>query len=930
MCLSPYLQQHLQLASEVPIATARNSSNKNNDNDAQASQDNLTTLRCLNCSTVLLTYPAAPTSSPMQPVSTELHQDQHGSSSSSIFYIDRSNSSKLIIGSKSIQELSDKSKNPDWSDLFRLVVPLGGNTSSRRSIDEDKFNTMAATPSSPSSASSSTKMKRTNSTGSGSSSNSSSHHATTKRHSSSSSHTQGTTAPLSPFQITARARIKQNRQTLEKDIQNMRDQFDVDAKRYLDQADSLTSRLRSASRAAAAKQRRTLSPSTKRTGSKLEDRNANNKDIDEDADDDNGFQSSTVIIKGGFDGPPSKATSPTRSQSIASTFISSTANQPITSPYLASSGNYPSLFSTLSGISASGHSNSNSGQFADEERDSTSRETEQRNGIVQPTAPQSPTFRRSRSPSPSRDSSKTTVSQSREQSRSRSTETPSRQAPFNNQKDVTAVPMFGSSYKRPALNLDRDVSQLETERAVREDEENGRGRTGSSSSNAAAVRQDRTKSSTVAPPVLSSSHVTRQLPAKPGGAWLRLNGLSPSPPKASTSSVEPRDGASRSPSKFADPEDDASAEHGLPSHRPNVHRDRHVSFKDPEEEEFDIKASVLLQIPAIEEEYAGEETEVPFDMDEDIVHSEEEDADSADEDEDATPSEVTVGEESNASALPSRSSVSPSSKSATPSRAASDSLSAVLKDPSSFIGSLRSRNLGEYSGNINVEQASSARRSGKAALSPDERANLGIQAQRLRDLLALDAPSHRGGKNRNRGNVTALLHGNGADGDEDIADHELDDLAPVSMATSLPISIGIPRFNRKEEFDFERKTSVPQKESMLVPRLAHSKKERTFVGALRLPALGEESESPVTSRATSPTGAVPISAGMSAQAETPGADQHSPPIPAQRDVSAREDVGVAIAARDEEAEEAKDQVKDLRSLDQFVPPHVSQYADIIW
>lgn len=178
-----------------------------------------------------------------------------------------------------------------------------------------------------------------------------------------------------------------------------------------------------------------------------------------------------------------------------------------------------------------------------------------------------------------------------------------------------------------------------------------------------------------------------------------------------------------------------------------------------------------------------------------------------------------------------------------------------------------------------------------------------------------------------------------------MTDEQLDILAPVSnLATSLPVAIGIPRFNKKEEYEFERKTSVPQKEGLLVPKFKNRK-----LGA-ELPVLEEAEErstSPQPSEQSVPNtqseqvtkGAVDVPGAKAIQQAEMKEEvsrmllDHSPPVPKGDATSAREDAQTAIMTEDdaergrrklEGSDPAEGESQDIDGKPQggFVPPHV--------
>lgn len=453
--------------------------------------------------------------------------------------------------------------------------------------------------------------------------------------------------------------------------------------------------------------------------------------------------------------------------------------------------------------------------------------------------------------------------------------------------------------RRPALNLMRDVSNLENKNDHTGEEQRGRSTTqpGTSLPTHSALRK------TGYQPNIAASYAPRQR-----GAWLRLNGVSPSPPvdrlmlDRELPEVEKKE-------EEVEAKEDADAE----SKRMSLSKHRHVSFKEPEDASSVEASPAPVEQPLEAEGLAPEEDdEVPFDMDEDI----EEDEPDGDE-EDGSFVAVEMGDQTDGSPQTARSSSLPRqagiagsltkttaslSEKADKRGDAAASLSALLNDPSSFIGSLKSRNYGI--GSLPIRSATDYATS--LSSSTKDRVSLSDQAQRLRDLLALDAPSHRTTKLKRDKALASYLRDSsaGQDNEKDIADDELDSVAPVSaLATSLPVAIGVPGFNKKEAYDFERKTSVPQRESMLVPRLQGNNRHRPskpgqYSPLDRLPSLGEESESQPTSRAPSPSGVPgPVNTGT----------------------------GDALAAGNDETDEMADQLRELNGKEDFIPPHVSHY-----
>jgi hypothetical protein len=912
--MSMLLQSHPRLVVEEEeqqqlARTASPSKGKERESTQQQQQDeeehHLTNLRCLNCSTVLLTYPAEITSSPISPKSKTGKYTMNLSLTNS----------KLVIGSKAIAARSNKDKNSEWSDLFRLSIPtLSTSTGSSSTTTSDETaveDGQGGSGYALADDTSSSLIRRSTSSGSNSppkkedtttisSSPALGRTSSLKRNNSTGSRTSITSSSKiqqSPFHASAKARIKHNRHELEATIAKMREAFESQSKRYLEQADILANKLKVAERK---KSRRNISPvAGKKAG-------AAGTISDSKASENQG----PIVIRGGFDGPETTdaSTSPSRSQSIAATFVSSTAKSPITSPHLASAGNFPALFNSMSG-NTQNSSNSSSGNAAGQSaKDATNGVNGSNNNgnIVQPTRAQSPNFRRSRSPSPSQDRSRGDSS-----TRDRSTGQDERAGGSSMERRTSeeAPRLAATTSKRPALNLMRDVSNLGHEMQQRKADaaaEDARGRStapppGTSMPTQSSLRKPMRSSQT------SSTYIPRQ-----SGAWLRLNGLTPSPPPSQLLlNREPLESGIKE-----DAEGEANAEEESPR-RISLSKHRHVSFKEPTPASSVEASPAPLEEPLLEQHTVEEEDEVPFDMDEDIQHLQHDEAgDEGDE------SFTMVEDNTPLNGIPERHSSSTSrSRSRSPARKpspaqqpvpasfslstdkngqASNSLSAILNDPTSFIGSLKSRNLGNYSmsSKISTDEAASSR----SVNSPKSRVSLSDQAQRLRDLLALDAPSHRGSKsNRNKALASYLRDGQNGSKDDDIDDSQLDELAPVSaLATSLPVAIGLPRFNRKEEYEFERKTSVPQKESMLVPRLRDSRKrEGTTVAkneaeTSRLPALGEESEhSPVSS------------IGVPGNVNT--------------------GIGDALAAGNEEEDEQRDQLQELQTKQGFIPPHVSRH-----
>lgn len=882
-----HLQSHPRLVIEeerqASSSTLSRSSSRDKGKEKAVDGDDkeapTTSLRCLNCSCVLLSYPAEPTSSPIAPKST-----------TGKFSIDLSPSSKLVVGSEKIADLSSKDKNPDWSDLFRLVMPTSdaaGSTiagSGKVGVEDD-----SGIDTSERIASSSSMSRRTPSTDTVDSKKSdgtddrdavtsspalrrTSSLKRTNSGSGSGSGSRTLSAGDSAFHSTAKARIKQNRQELEAQIARLREEFDAQSKRYLEQADMLASKLKAGGRSS----KRTSSPSTKKGTTKKDDTTGTG-------------ESTHVIMRGGFDSPTSETMSPSQSHNSAL----GTSRTPITSPHLATAGNFPALFSSMSGAT-----NASSPTTAES---LPSREPKKA-GIIQPTQPQSPTFRRSRSPSPSRDTSK-----GRTESRDRAgTQAAAGGSDMERRPSDEAHNVKATTSKRPALNLMRDVSNLEQDMQQKKADkatEETRGRTtaapGTSLPTHSVLRNKGEQTH------ISTSYAGRAAP-RPRGTWLRLNGLSPSPPEDRLLLDRPV------PDSIMEVKEDAEETAGDDNpKRTSLSKHRHVSFKEPEPGSSVEASPAPVEAPLSADLADEEEDEVPFDMDEDIQRladdeTDEEDADFVNIETPGDADDAPDGQVTRDSVAPG--SVSEPSISISLTRdirsQAADSLSALLNNPSSFIGSLKSRNYGAsvLSGHSPYDQDS-----GRNSSSPRDRVSLSDQAQKLRDLLALDAPSHRGTKSkRDRALASYLRDRPEKSTEEDIKDDELDSLAPVSaLATSLPVAIGFHGVNKKDEYEFERKTSVPQRESMLVPRLYDAGRHRAakpgqYSPFERLPSLGEESESAHGSRAPSPGGVQgPINTGT----------------------------GDALAAGNDESDETRDQLRELQNKEAFIPPHVSHSVD---
>lgn len=222
--------------------------------------------------------------------------------------------------------------------------------------------------------------------------------------------------------------------------------------------------------------------------------------------------------------------------------------------------------------------------------------------------------------------------------------------------------------------------------------------------------------------------------------------------------------------------------------------------------------------------------------------------------------------------------------------------------------------------------------------NPDLALRLDSQAQRMRDLLATDAPSHR--IHRTKRDIN--LHSQNASSDEHISDDELDRIAPVStLATSLPVQIGGFMRYKKEEVEFQRKTSVGGWDGHLVPALrpaggrSQARPYQDHASMHRLPALGEEA-SPATSPDRRENHAVKISGAKQLQdaatedLETTDVTMHSPPVPKLDTTLAAEDARIAKRNQKESeasaaADEARDRPGPLRKSGgegPFVPPHV--------
>ncbi|GAA94370.1 uncharacterized protein L969DRAFT_96490 [Mixia osmundae IAM 14324] len=99
------------------------------------------------------------------------------------------------------------------------------------------------------------------------------------------------------------------------------------------------------------------------------------------------------------------------------------------------------------------------------------------------------------------------------------------------------------------------------------------------------------------------------------------------------------------------------------------------------------------------------------------------------------------------------------------------------------------------------------------------------QERRLRELLGTDTPSHRSSRRwRKGGKRDMVMRAAFADlRDEEPSDSLEEDLSSsYGFATSLPIAISLPSLagpSPPRDWQYERKTSVPQHESMLVPPL---------------------------------------------------------------------------------------------------------------
>lgn len=267
-----------------------------------------------------------------------------------------------------------------------------------------------------------------------------------------------------------------------------------------------------------------------------------------------------------------------------------------------------------------------------------------------------------------------------------------------------------------------------------------------------------------------------------------------------------------------------------------------------------------------------------------------------------------------------------------------------------------------------------AGRDSNGVVSPEVAASLREQSQKFRDMLAMDLPSHRGrSSRRNKKTVASLLRDGeaAADGEgsayENITEEEMDRLAPLSnLATSLPINIGFTqpgaglppgaygsgarRLNgRRQDIEFEQKTSVPTGEGMFVPRYKRDKRpdgtHANTVGGLAV--LGEEQEqenpdsAPVPALTGSSSSPVPARDGRAepipgvAEARRAALDrveestdmaQGSPPtevVSKPSSTTAAQDAGVELANRAEEEDDVLGrEVQAIRAQGGFVPPHV--------
>lgn len=150
-------------------------------------------------------------------------------------------------------------------------------------------------------------------------------------------------------------------------------------------------------------------------------------------------------------------------------------------------------------------------------------------------------------------------------------------------------------------------------------------------------------------------------------------------------------------------------------------------------------------------------TETAFEMDEDMPPSSDEDA------------SAEIDDVSIASALDMarRKSVQPRIEHSTEissfsARKGEEALAAMLADPTSFLGSLRPSSEGSASlaytstGPAYLKLPGSSNRDLKKA--DQEAVSLNEQAMRLRDILAMDAPSHRGRRSKSKQIIPAFVN----------------------------------------------------------------------------------------------------------------------------------------------------------------------------
>lgn len=433
---------------------------------ASSAQPTTTTLRCLLCSTDVLTYSQAITEPAASQGAGEPGVRHPPASEDGTYILHRHT---LIRGTEAIHALThgENTQTDDtrtYSSLFGVLVESG----------KDK-------------AALENRGKRTSTTGSSDMREDSRTESTVAGDE---ARRSATALPPSPFRVAAEGQIKREKAELEIRIQQLRDDLAMRSRTYFAHAEGLSACLlkaKAATDTAAPKpgRARSISPSTSISGVTAVKAKDYQKAVGH-------ISSPPVVIRGGFDDVDqsasspgsgiSKAASPSRSTTIEPTFVSGTSKSSIPNELP------PHFLSTVLGASAAsaaasqagfagpsgprsysyqGYLGTKAGSSAIAGRDSPTGKDVAR--FAKAAEPLSPSFRRSRSPSPSRDAagsvSARARSTSREQDRGR------RDAPAAALSMDSGAPLSTSASgsdraeslgRRPALDLEKDVASQAT------------------------------------------------------------------------------------------------------------------------------------------------------------------------------------------------------------------------------------------------------------------------------------------------------------------------------------------------------------------------------------------------------------------------------------------------------------------------------------